>query len=81
MDSVAFLLKVWSLQCEPGEYVALSAKGNTWKDTMLPYDEHLADKLRTWLENNKSKSCYFCPLPFTGPKRSKELVARSRLLE
>lgn len=80
MNSVSFLMKVWGLQCEPGEFVALSAKGSTWKDTQFPFDDDLPAKLEKWLDNNKTKSCYFCPLPFSKPKRSKELVTRSRLL-
>lgn len=79
MDSVAFLLKVWGLQCQPGEFVALSAKGRSWSDTTLPYDGQLAENLKSWLDRNKDKNCYFCPLPFTGPRRSKELVARSSM--
>jgi len=80
MDSVAFLMKVWEQQCEPGEFVCLSAKGNGWKDYSFPFDSELPGKLANWLEVNGKKNLYFCPLPFTKPKRSKELVARSRFL-
>lgn len=80
MDSIEFLLSVWKVQCRKGEYVALSAKGGTWKDYTFPYDDHLEDKLTEWLRSNQGKDLYFCPLPFTGPRRSKDLVARSRYL-
>lgn len=79
-DSVSFLMKVWSLQCEPGDYVCLSAKGSSWRDTLLPFNDKLEAAATKWLEANKSKDLYFCPLPFNKPKRSKSSVSRSRML-
>lgn len=80
MNSTEFLLKVWSLQCEPGDFICVSAKGSGWKDFSFPYDASLGPKLTSWLEANKTKDMYFCPLPFSGPKRSKEGVVRSKVL-
>lgn len=80
MNSTEFLLKVWDLQCKPGDHVCLSAKGNTWRDFSFPYNDQLGSKLDAWLQANKTKDMYFCPLPFSGPKRSKETVQRSNLL-
>lgn len=79
-DSVSFLMKVWGLQCEPGDYVCLSAKGSSWRDTLLPFNDKLEAAATKWLEANKSKDLYFCPLPFNKPKRSKSSVSRSRML-
>ena len=70
IDSTSFLMKVWSLQCEPGDYVCLSAKGSSWRDTLLPFNDKLEAAVTTWLETNKTKNLYFCPLPFNEPKRS-----------
>jgi len=80
MDSVEFLLSVWKIQCQPGEYVALSTKGSSWQDYLFKYDETLKEKLEDWIETNRHRDQYFCPLPFSGPKRSKALVARSSFL-
>jgi hypothetical protein len=80
MNSTEFLLKVWGLQCETGDFVCLSSKGSSWKDFSFPYDGQLGPKLDQWLEVNKLKDMYFCPLPFSAAKRSKELVQRSRVL-
>lgn len=79
-DSVSFLMKVWGLQCEPGDFVCLSAKGSNWRDTLLPFNDKLESAITAWLETNKAKNLYFCPLPFKEPKRSKNLVSRSRML-
>jgi hypothetical protein len=79
MNSQEFLLGVWALQCQPGDFVCLSTN-SPWKDYSFPYDEHLGDNLDKWLSAHAKKDMYFCPLPFTGPRRSKALVARSRIL-
>ena len=80
MDSVEFLLSIWKAQCKVGEYVALSTKGSSWQDYLLQYDETLEEKLTDWIEKHREKDQYFCPLPFSGPKRSKALVTRSTYL-
>lgn len=80
MDSIEFLLSIWSEQCKDGDHVALSAKGDTWRESTFPYGPQLKGSLTDWMDRNKGKDLYFCPLPFTGPKRSKELVARSNYL-
>lgn len=79
-DSVSFLMKVWSLQCEPGDYVCLSAKGSSWKDYVFPWNDKLEATVTQWLDTHSTKNLYFCPLPFNEPKRRKEAVSRSRLL-
>lgn len=80
MKSVDFLLKVWDAQCQPGEFVCLSVKGNSWKDYSFPYDDNLRHELTQWLENHATRDMYFCPLPFTEPRRVKASVARSSFL-
>lgn len=80
VDSTSFLLKVWKLQCEIGDYVCLSSKGSIWKDTLLPYDDRLGEGISEWIDKNQGKDLYFCPLPFNEKKRSKVAVSRSRML-
>ena len=79
-ESLQFLMRVWGLQCEPGDYVALSAKGSGWKDTLFAWNDKTSERVESWLETNDGKDLYFCPLPFNEPKRSKASVSRSRLL-
>lgn len=78
--SIEFLLRVWNLQCKPGDYVCLSAKGSKWVDYSFPWTDNLADKLNEWLTVHRHKNLYFCPLPFSEPRRNKKSVCRSRLL-
>jgi hypothetical protein len=85
VKSIDFLLSVWKVQCRDGDYVALSSinaehDAGTWRDITLPYNSELPDKLQTWLEKHRDDDVYFCPLPFTKPKRAKNLVARSHFL-
>lgn len=80
MKTVDFLLKIWDLQCQPGEFVCLSVKGNSWKDYSFPYDDNLRHELTQWLQNHATRDMYFCPLPFSEPRRAKEFVARSQFL-
>ena len=80
MNSVEFLLKVWRIHCVPGDFVAVSAKGNKWKDYTFPFDDDLESKLGSWISTHSAESLYFCPLPFTEARRKKESVARSKML-
>src|SRR3954468_22983759 len=80
MQSVDFLMQVWEKQCREGEFVCLSAKGSSWKDTILPFDSGLRAATEKWLAANKARNCYFCPLPFIKPRRDKAAVARSHYL-
>lgn len=79
MNPTEFLMRVWSIQCEPGEFVCLSSRV-PWRDTLLPFNDELPEKIDRWLKKNEGKDCYFCPLPFSEPRRSKKAVARSRML-
>lgn len=86
MTPTEFLLKIYKVQCKPGEFIALSTKDDAsvkdspWKDYIFPYDENLEQNLDNWFEKHSDKDKYFCPLPFTGSRRSKALVARSHYL-
>jgi AAA domain/RepB DNA-primase from phage plasmid len=80
MVAKRFLMKVWGLNCRPGDFVALSTKGaGGWVDYCYPYEE-IGSRLDRWLEHHQQDDCYFCPLPFSGRRRSKNLVSTSRLL-
>lgn len=79
MQPTEFLISVWSQQCQPGEYVCLSSKGKDgWRDRLFPFDDQLNSKIDRWLEAHSDADLYFCPLPFSGSRRSKSLVTRSR---
>ena len=80
ITSTEFLMRVWREQCQPGEFVCLSAKGSSWKDYSFPFDDNLEHELEQWLENHKTRDMYFCPLPFREGRRVKSGVVRSRFL-
>lgn len=81
MTPVEFLMKVWDIQCKPGDYVAVASKrGDSWSDQTFAYDEELPEKLGRFIERGEGKNLYFCPLPFTIAKRSKAHVRGSHFL-
>jgi len=79
MKSSEFLKAVWDIQCQPGDHVCLSTN-KPWREYSFPYDEHLVANLDKWLSDHATKDMYFCPLPFSGTRRAKADVVRSRLL-
>jgi hypothetical protein len=82
MTSVEFLLKVWAIHCRPGDHVAVSSKAveGAWSDRTFPYDDDLEENLSTWIEKNAAKNLYFCPLPFSQPRRNEQYIPRVGLL-
>lgn len=84
-DSIEFLTGVWKDQGTNG-YVALSTKEDAsvkdspWRDYTFPLDDTLPEKLEEWFLKHASKDKYFCPLIFSGPRRSKNLVNPSNFL-
>lgn len=81
MTPIEFLLKVWAVQCQPGDFVATASKeGSNWSDHTFAYDDQLEEKLTRWIDRGEGKDMYFCPLPFTIKKRSKAHVRASRFL-
>lgn len=85
MKSLEFLLTIWGIQCNEGDFVALSSinaahDSGTWKDVLFPYNDQLESSVADWLERHVDDDVYFCPLPFTKRKRAKNFVARSHFL-
>lgn len=84
-DSIEFLTRVWKDQGTEG-YVALSTKedasvkSSAWRDYTFPLDDNLPENLEEWFLKHPSKDKYFCPLIFSGPQRSKDLVNPSVFL-
>lgn len=70
-DAIKFLEHIFSQQCEPGDYVILAAKGNTWKDIPLRYDSRFGKKLREVFEAYPPEKydLYWSPMPYSQPKR------------
>lgn len=86
-QSINFLLRVWGYQCQPGDYVFLSTKNpkdaQSWKDHSIKYDKGTLRQEVTALLDKYSPTThdiYFCPLPFSKPRRSKNFVKSSKLL-
>lgn len=85
------LVKIWGKQCKKGDYVFLSfrdpSKSNQesgrWKDVAISYNPStIKDKVKECIDNNSPDKLdvYYCPLPFTEPKRRKEYVKGSKYL-
>lgn len=80
MKPIDFLRKVWAIHCLPGDYVAVSAKkADRWRDWTFKYPDQLED-IETWLEDYDDNNLYFCPLPFSQPRRNEQYVARVGML-
>jgi hypothetical protein len=85
-DIISFLNGIWKNQCNKGEYVFIATRDpknpRSWKDHPLQFGPNLRSQLRDVLRQYSSDKydLYWCPLPFSGPKRDKELVKRSNYL-
>lgn len=85
MRALQFLMKVWGYSCDKGDFVFLSTKdpGNDdWKDHCFEYGTGLRSKIKDFLSNYPSAEydIYFCPLPFLGRRRAKNLVRHTNIL-
>lgn len=86
MRALQFLMKVWGYSCDPGDFVFLSTKDSTdgkWKDHSFEYKKvGLRNEIDTFLLSHPSEhyDIYFCPLPFLGKRRAKNLVKPLNLL-
>lgn len=71
MQSLDFLHKVWSRVCKEGDYVFLSVKSDKWEDSCFKFDSQIKGRVRDWLRSHDPKKVdvYFCPLPFSQPRR------------
>ena len=78
MKPIEFLTNIWDYTCQEGDIVFLSTKSQrgTWKDHSLEYRRGIRKHIKEWLIDNPAETndIYFCPLPFRGKKRRKELV-------
>jgi len=82
---VQALMDIWGTHCEKGDYVFISAKdpeSGSWKDLPLKYDNGFMDNAKEVLEKYPSNkyNLYFCPLPFSQPKRRKKNFKGSKWL-
>lgn len=71
-ESIAFLLGIYSQQCETGDYVILSAKKSKfWKDVPIKFDGRFESKLKKFFEEypRDDYDLYWSPMPYSGPKR------------
>lgn len=84
MSAIPFLRRVWSHSCEPGNFVFLSTKSRSgdWQDHAFEYGPKLERALTDWFDKHDVDrfDIYFCPLPFSGRKRKKDLVTGSKVL-
>lgn len=81
--AIQFLDKIYSLQCEKGDYVILSAKkGNSWRDIPLRYVPPFKDKLEKFFREYTPEEydLYWSPVPYSEPRRKKESVLDTKFL-
>src|SRR5690606_37493538 len=84
--AINFLLNTWGKQCRTGDYVFLCSRDpnnpRSWKDHPIRYDSTIKKRIQKLLKQFPADhyDLYFCPLPFSEPKRKKELVKRTKLL-
>lgn len=82
-DIIKFLRSIWSKHCQVGDYVFLSfKKGKKWIDIPYLYNKSLNQKLAADLKKYSPDKwdVYFCPTPFTGKRRLKKLMPRTKFL-
>jgi len=79
------LVDLWEPNVDEGDFVFLSKKDpetGQWSDRAFVVNDNLRREIKRWFEHNPPDEyhLYFCPLPFTAPKRRKENVKGSRYL-
>jgi len=79
------LVGLWNNNCEEGDFVFLSRKdpeSGRWVDRSFVVNDNLNREVTKWIKKNPPEDyhLYFCPLPFTSPRRKKGKVKGSRYL-
>lgn len=78
MQPIEFLKRVWSWNVKPGQYVFISTKdGSRWRDHAIKYPDWKRVKE---LINANHEHTYFCPNPFSAPRRHLSVAAPARML-
>lgn len=86
-EATFFLLNTWRKQCRTGDYVFIcirDPKGKEpWTDIPIQYSRKgIKEEIDRIFASYPPEDydVYFCPLPFSEPRRSKKLVTRTKLL-
>lgn len=73
MNSLEFLLHIYSLQCQEGDYIILSAKkSKVWKEYPIKYQSsNIKRKLANFLQEFSPNQwdLYWSPMPYSKPTR------------
>ena len=89
MKSAVFLSNLWKRVAEDGDFVFLSFKkgskgdkGYKWVDECFQWMEHntVMPWVNAMLRKYEGWDTYFCPTPFTEPKRQSQFVKSTNLL-
>lgn len=84
MNSLDFLMKIYTQQCNPGDYIFLSArKPNFWKDVPIKFKgKSTQGEIQKFLEQYSPQQydLYFSPQPYSSPRRKKEFATSSKFL-
>lgn len=82
-QTIKFLNKIFSQQCESGDYVILAAKGkSSWKDVPLRFGDNFTEKLTQFFIDYPPEDfdLYWSPMPFSGPRRKNSLSLDTKFL-
>jgi hypothetical protein len=81
-SALDFLELIYSKQCEPGDFIILSVKGNSWKDVPIQYDNDIRGKLKGFLNKHPPEDydLYWSPMPYSGPKRRLDMALDTKFL-
>lgn len=84
MRPLEFLSNVWDHTATDGDFVFLSTKNpkEGWKEHAFEYKRGYKNHIKDFLQDHPSDKydIYFCPLPFLGRKRLKNLVSKVNIL-
>lgn len=85
MRALQFLMKVWGYSASKGDFVFMATKDYTdgsWKDHCFENKPGLRGEIKNFLTSYPSEvyDIYFCPLPFIGKRRSKNMVNHTNIL-
>lgn len=82
-EAIKFLTRIFSQQCEPGDYVILAAKDEkSWKDIPIRYGRDFGEKLKEVFNTYSPDryDLYWSPMPFTQPKRQNRFSVDTKFM-
>lgn len=82
-EAIKFLSRIFSQQCEPGDYVILAARGEkSWKDVPIRFGGDFKKKLGEFFDNYPPQNydLYWSPMPYSKPKRQNQYSVDTKFM-